>query len=179
MTQNKLEDKNLSEFLAHAGNSPDHSLPLPRSIEKDLVVSRTRLCVIYFLGSVLGYMASLAICAQYGVGFSALSWKLAEYIHSIPDPWCPILCGFVFGISPTLVSVVYFSRFQHRFLIFRMGWLPASVPVLGTLTLVLLGDSRSWEWRGIWFLSAMATPYLIEVGSALILRQRQWTKTSS
>lgn len=177
MNLNKPDQQNLLEFLSDAGDPFASPSRVPPFIEKELVVSRKRLFFVYFLGSILGYTLSLAICAQYGLGLSSLSWKLAQYLHSIPDPWCPIVCGVVFGISPTLVSTLYLSRFQHRFLIFRMGWLPALVPVLGTVTLLLFGDSRSWEWRCIWLASAVATPYVIELASAVYLRQRQWIKS--
>lgn len=173
MNQKEFDIKDLNEFLngdvkAEVAHSP------PSVIANDLVTSRLKLSFVYILGAVIGYIASLVICAQCGVGLSPFSWKIAQFIHSIPDPWCPILCGVVFGISPTLVSSVYMSRFQHRFLIFQIGWLPAIVPIIGTIILLATGDSHSWEWRSIWFGSAVFTPYLVELAFAVMLRQRKW-----
>ncbi|RYZ75897.1 MAG: hypothetical protein EOP04_32735 [Proteobacteria bacterium] len=173
MNQTEFDIKDLNEFLSGEGEATVTQSP-PSKIANDLVTSRLKLSGIYILGAFVGYIASLVICAQCGVGLSPVSWKIAQFIHSIPDPWCPILCGVVFGISPTLVSSIYLSRFQHRFLVFQIGWLPAIVPVVGTMALLATGDSHSWEWRSIWFGAAILTPYLVEIAFALMLRQRKW-----
>jgi hypothetical protein len=147
---------------------------LPGIIEKDLVHSRGKLSLTYVAGAVLGYVISLMICAQCSVGLSPLAWKMNSWLHTMPDPWCPILCGFIFGFSPTLVSFLYLSRFQHRFLIFRMGWLPALVPIISSTLLLLTDDPHGWAWRSIWLLAAILTPYMLELSAALILRQTRW-----
>jgi MFS family permease len=92
----------------------------------------------------------------------------------MPDPWSPILCGFIFGFSPTLVSFLYLSRFQHRFLIFRMSWLPALVPIISSVLLLLSDDPHGWTWRAIWLLTAVLTPYTLELMAAAFLRQSRW-----
>ncbi|RYZ90409.1 MAG: hypothetical protein EOP04_04010 [Proteobacteria bacterium] len=173
MNQREFDIEDLNEFLNGPSEASSMHSP-PTVIANDLVTSRLKLSVVYILGAMIGYLASLVICAQCGVGLSPVSWKIAQFIHSIPDPWCPILCGVVFGISPTLVSSIYMSRFQHRFLIFQIGWLPAIVPIVGTITLLATGDSHSWEWRSIWFGAAVITPYLVELVFAVLLRQRKW-----
>jgi hypothetical protein len=173
MNQREVNIKDLNEFLSINGETAAEYSP-PSMITNDLVTSRVKLSFVYIFGAVIGYIASLIICAQCGVGLSPFSWKIAQIIHNIPDPWCPILCGMVFGISPTIVSSMYMSRFQHRFLIFQIGWLPAIVPIVGTITLLATGDSHSWAWRSIWFGAAVLTPYLVELAFAVLLRQRQW-----
>ncbi len=173
MNQREFDIEDLNEFLSEENQRETMHSP-PSVIANDLVTSRFKLAVVYIVGAIIGYLASLAICAQCGVGLSPFSWKIAQFIHSIPDPWCPMLCGVVFGISPTLVSSLYMSRFQHRFLIFQIVWLPAVVPILGTIILLATGDSHSWEWRSIWFGAAVLTPYLVELVFAVMLKQRRW-----
>ncbi|MBC7661186.1 MAG: hypothetical protein H7249_15925 [Chitinophagaceae bacterium] len=73
-----------------------------------------------------------------------------------------------------LVSVLYLSRFQHRFLIFRMGWLPALVPIIASGALLLFGDSHTWGWRSLWLVAAILSPYSIEIVSVVFLRQVKW-----
>ncbi len=155
------------------------SAPVPDLIEKDLVASRAKLSMTYVGGAALGYVISLMICAQCSVGLSPLAWKINSLIHTMPDPWCPILCGFIFGFSPTIVSLLYLSRFQHRFLIFRMGWLPALVPLIGSALLLLSDDPHGWGWRSIWLLSAILTPYIIEIVAAFVLKQSRWKPEAS
>ncbi|RZA26863.1 MAG: hypothetical protein EOP10_02145 [Proteobacteria bacterium] len=175
MNSSDFNREDLEAFLAETSEST-FSGSVPVHIANDLVSSKLRLSAIYSIGSLVGYGLSLAICAQCAIGLTPLSWKMASYLHSIPDPWCPILCGAVFGISPTLMSALYLSRFQHRFLIFRMGWLPALIPILGAFSLFLVGDSHSWQWKALWLISAIATPYLGEAFSALYLRQSKFIK---
>lgn len=154
--------------------STDTDPSLPDTLEKDLVASRFKLSVTYIAGASLGYILSLVFCAQCSIGLSPLAWKMNSLLHAMPDPWCPILCGFVFGFSPTLVSFLYLSRFQHRFLIFRMGWLPALVPIVSSALLLLSDDPHDWVWRSIWLLAAVLTPYILELIAAVILRQARW-----
>lgn len=163
----------LKQFLQ--SESPvDVNARLPETLEKDLVASRFKLSVTYVAGAILGYVFSLVICAQCSIGLSPLAWKTNSLLHMMPDPWCPILCGFIFGFSPTLVSFLYLSRFQHRFLIFRMGWLPALVPIISSALLLLSDDPHGWTWRGIWLLAAVLTPYTLELMAAALLRQSRW-----
>lgn len=173
MDKNQTEKSELLRFLSEEGESFENA-PLPAGIVKDLVRSKTELAILYGVGSLLGYILSLIICAQCAIGLSPLSWVTASWIHSIPDPWCPLLCGAIFGISPTLVSLFYFNRFQHRYLLFHIPWLPFSMPLLGSLLLIFSGDSHSWSWRGFWLFSALATPYIVELLSAYLLKQNRW-----
>jgi hypothetical protein len=152
----------------------DTPAKVPDALEKDLVTSRAQLSFTYIGGAALGYVISLMICAQCSVGLSSLAWKVNSLIHTMPDPWCPILCGFIFGFSPTLVSFLYLSRFQHRFLIFRMGWLPALVPIIGGALMLLADVPHGWVWRSIWLVTAILTPYVFELIAAFVLKQSRW-----
>jgi hypothetical protein len=167
MTMNPAD---LEQFLK--SEAPvDAAAPVPDVIEKDLVASRAKLSGTYVAGAALGYGISLTICAQCSIGLSPLAWKMNSFLHTMPDPWCAILCGFIFGFSPTLVSFFYLSRFQHRFLIFRMGWLPALVPLIASALLLLSGDPHGWIWRLTWLLAAILTPYTMELFAAWLLKQ--------
>ncbi len=166
-------EDDLADFLAIDQEESVKPPPAPSMIVKDLVASPARLAVVYVLGAALGYLLSLAICAQCSIGLSPVAWKTATLLDGMPDPLCPLTCGFVFGISPTLVSLLLLSRFQHRYLLFRLPWIPILIPILASAFLVFRNVDHSWAWHRIWLLAAIATPYVIEGIAAILLRQER------
>lgn len=173
METGKTNDHELSAFLNAV--APDKNCsPVPDSIVKDLVISRTRLGMVYFLGSIAGYLLTLVVCAQCSIGLSPLAWKMAGLIQSMPDPWCAIICGSIFGIAPFVASLVLLTRFQHRYLLFRMTWIPLVIPAMACAILTIFGASHDWSWHGYWMLAAILTPYLLEMSAGTMLRQTQW-----
>lgn len=171
------DSQDYQDFLE--GGKGEALVEAPTPILKDLVGSRRALCLHYGLASVLGYLASLMICAQCSVGFTALSWKTAAMLHDIPDPWCPLVCGMVFGIFPFLCSSLWISRFQHRYLLFRMTWVPIVVPLLANLVMTLFGPIHDLSWQFLWFAAAAGTPYLAEMAFRFGLRQRPFREGES
>lgn len=165
---------NKSEFdLFATESSPSPQLEAPAAIVGDLVSSKFKLIMTYMGASALGYCASLLICAQCSIGFSSLSWQTMHLIHKIPDPWCAMVCGAIYGIFPFLASMIFLNRFQHRFLLFRLPWVPISVPLLGNIALTLTGAVHDLSWHVIWFISALSIPYLCEFLTGLSLKQKQ------
>ena len=169
------------------------SLKSIAKIRSELVRSRVQLAFLYCGFSTVGYLASLFICAQNSLGLSGLSYAVAEHMHKVPDPWCPILCGAVFTGIPFLLSTLFLNRFQHRYLIRKMWWFFAAVPILGTAVMMLLPhklqharlsehmdmlNNRSHsltnvQWMIIWALSAILVPYLLESVVYLFLKPRK------
>jgi hypothetical protein len=151
-------------------------------IKNDLVKSPWRLAGWYLGFSLLGYLVSLLVCAQNSLGLSGFAYDMAQAIHRLPDPWCPMICGAVFTAVPFVLTTAFLNRFQHRYLIFKMWWFFALIPCLGTLSMIWLpanfqhqrltqhmhdlaqrnhGLSQT-EWMVVWALSAIVFPYLCE-----------------
>lgn len=147
-------------------------------LEADLVASPRRLAMTYVASAILGYLASLAICAQCSIGLSPMAWKTAALLHTIPDPWCALVCGMLFGIAPFIAAAMILSRFQHRYLIYQMWWLPVAVPLVGSIVMTLLGSKRELSWHALWIGAAIATPYLAEAVMGWLLRQRRWKSST-
>ena len=172
-----LDSLDAEEFkLFSQVQAPDHKiLPIvTRRLEKDLVQSRTKLALTYVAGSVLGYLFSLAICAQCSVGLSPFAWQMASIIHEMPEPWCPFICGSIFGVAPFLVTLLFFNRFQHRYLLHKMTWLVIALPVLVSLSFMLFANLHDFAWDMKWLITAVATPYLCEALASFVLRQNSW-----
>jgi hypothetical protein len=153
-------------------NDDEPNLQPPEPILKDLVASKIRLICSYSLLSVLGYVASLMLCAQCSLGLTAFAWKTSALLHNIPDPYCPLVCGAVFGIFPFVFSSLGLTRFQHRFLLSKVIWLPLVLPIIANVLLSLSGPSHGLQWHILWFLSAAGTPYIAEAIVVLFLRQK-------
>lgn len=173
MNRDKPLNDELNNFL-NAKPAEEAPTSAPPSIVKDLVVSKPRLAAIYAVASIVGYFFTLAVCAQCSVGLSPLAWKTASLFHAIPDPWCAIVCGAVFGVAPFIVSSSVLTRFQHRYLLFRMTWVPVLVPIVGSLLMTAAGSEHDWAWQSSWILSAIFTPYLLEAAAGARLKQQLW-----
>lgn len=173
MKQENSQNPELRAFMEAKPNC-EKQARAPISIVNDLVVSKSRLGVVYGIGSVAGYLLTLAICAQRSIGLSPLAYETIKLFHGIPDPWCAMICGAIFGIAPFVASMSLLNRFQHRYLLFRMTWVPVLVPLLASLLMTVVGPEHDWEWHGYWIASAIGTPYLLEVFVGSLLRQQTY-----
>jgi hypothetical protein len=165
-------------------------------IKNELVPSALRLAVWYSGFSVVGYLASLFVCAQNSFGLSGLSHQVARTLHSLPDPWCPMICGAVFTGVPFILSTVLLNRFQHRYLIFKMWWFFAAIPIVVTIAMILLPQDLQHHrlshnmiessmkslafsdagWVTTWALSAIVFPHLLEFFVWKVVAPRKRTK---
>jgi|GEM_PF-2720991 len=152
------------------------------AITKDLVRSPLQMATVYLGLSVLGYGASLAVCAQNSLGLGSWSHRVAEVLHHLPDPWCPIVCGGVFAIIPFAISSLVLNRFQQRYLMTRMWLFFASVPLVAAGVMLLLPHSLQHArlhstlssssvrpdllsdgvWMALWVATAVLLPYLLQ-----------------
>lgn len=169
MSEIKDDFKNFLEF-----DEDGKGIETPKPILKDLVGSKLRLISHYSLASILGYVASLMLCAQCSLGLTDFAWKTSALLHDIPDPYCPLVCGAVFGIFPFVFSSLWMTRFQHRFLFHKMIWLPLSLPIAANILLSLTGPSHGLEWHALWFIAAAGTPYISEGIVVLLLKQKTY-----
>ena len=164
---------------------------LKAKVGRDLVKSPFQLGFIYTGLSLVGYAVSLIVCAQWSFGLSQFSHFASFHLHNLQGPVCPLLCGAVFTGIPFLLSCLFLNRFQQRYLITRMWWFLALVPIAATaLMLVLpknlqhshasssvgsgLSDSSGALWIGLWTLSAILTPYLLEALVYLIIKPKKY-----
>jgi hypothetical protein len=153
-----------------------------KAITKDLVRSPLEMAALYTGLSIVGYVASLAVCAQNSFGLGSLSRRVADILHQLPDPWCPIVCGSVFALVPFVISSVVLNRFQQRYLMTRMWWFFASIPIAAAGLMLLLPHSlqharmnaalspsqvrpdllSDGAWMAIWVATAVLLPYLLQ-----------------
>jgi hypothetical protein len=175
-------------FLAAGDATASTTLPpsLAR-IRGDLVASAPRLAGAYLGLATLGYVCSLALCAQNSVGVLPFSHAVAARMHVIPWPWCPVVCGALFSLVPTVFAAAFFTRFQRRYLLRRMWWLLALVPLAASVTMwfvgerdpseflrgALHGDFSPMRWMLMWTVGALVTPWIVESVSALVLFRRR------
>lgn len=165
-----------------------------KKIHRDLVKSPQQMATFYLGISVVGYLSSLVICAQNTIGLSWFSHSVANGLHQIPDPWCPILCGSVFTGVPFVLSLFFLNRFQHRYLIFKMWWFFAAIPLAATGIMLLLPHGlqharldaslvpsvsrpevlSDGAWMALWAASAILLPYLLEGVVYLFVRPKKF-----
>lgn len=167
------------EFLKLEKTAPIAELnALSKRISTELVASRLRLAVLYGVFSVVGYIVTLAVCSQGGVGLFGLSDRnSAVLMQTLPAPWCSVVCGAIFSGIPFMFSVLLMNRFQRRFLIFKMFWLPLLMSAIGCLALLFAGHSfgevQLQNLDVAWILSAIATPYVAESTLSAALAQKR------
>lgn len=179
-----------SEFLS--AESESQQSPLIQNIAKkyasQLVRSPFRLGLFYVGLSLVGYFVSLVICAQNAVGIFNFSFDLANKLCMIPMPWCWMVCGALFSGVPFLISLATLNRFQQRYLLFKMWWLVAAIPVAAAALMLAVPSAfvselampasmRLEDLSSVlpWTLSAIATPYLLEACLYFFIRQKQWS----
>lgn len=166
---------------------------IKETFSRELVGSPYKLMLSYGLLSIVGYFISLTICAQNTFGLTHLSHQVAGALHNIPGILCPILCGFVFTGIPFLFSAVFLNRFQQRYMLFKLWWFLACVPLVTTLVMLYLparmrhnavssGDAAAMfltdiGWISIWAAASILTPYILEGLIYLRIRQRKYAKT--
>lgn len=189
-----LPESEIRDYLsvdASASALPQNQMEhIKQKFSKELVGSPPKLMASYLLLSVAGYLLSLAICAQNSLGLTHLSHTVAHTLHSIPGVLCPIACGFVFTGVPFLFSAVFLNRFKQRYMLFKLWWFLAAVPLVTTLVMLYLParlrhnsvenlDAASMfftdiAWISIWAASAILTPYLLEGLVYLKIRQKKY-----
>ena len=164
---------------------------LNAKIGRDLVKSPSQLALFYLGLTLVGYAVSLIICAQWSVGFSPFAHTTALHLHSLPASICPLVCGAVFTGIPFLLSCLFLNRFQHRYLITRMWWFFALVPLVTTGIMLLMpatlqhshagtaaslsqGDNAGTEWIVLWTVAAIVTPFIFEAVVYFIVRPKRY-----
>lgn len=140
-----------------------------KKIEKDLVASPLSIGLKYTGLLTFGFLVSLFICAQRGVGLSFLSFQVFDHLMDwIPPQFCGAICGALFSAVPFVLLLVVLNRFEQRYLLFRMWWLVASLPIVAAAGMLFYGnliqnsELSFWGWSSSWTLCAIVTPYIFE-----------------
>lgn len=161
-----------------------------QQIKRKLVDSPIKVVRLYLIGSVLGYLASLAFCEQNTVGIGNFSEKIAMSMCGLGTPWCWLACGVVFSFFPVLVTRLSLNRFEQRYL-YRHLWpmvlltpfaasaLMIFLPkVLGAheatdaMQMMMLSSPQAVVW---WLAGAILIPYIVEFTSSFVLKQKRWS----
>jgi hypothetical protein len=174
------------QFRAQSVSTADRDLAranlagLSQRLKADLVSSKPRLFLSFISFSLLGYLVSLAICEQSGVGLSPISARTFSFVMgTMPHPWCAVLCGSLFSGIPFAITFLAFNRFQRRYLIFRAAWLPVLVAAASCLLLMSTDHEHiAMDWGNfhfVWLLTAIVTPYIFEAAAYFVF----WAKRLS
>lgn len=149
-----------------------------RRISGELSRSRERFFALYIVLSVVGYIFSLSLCSQNSVALTKFSLDTAAILHKLPDPWCPMVCGWFFSLLPVASLFVFLDRFQVRRLLRELWWLPAATALVSCLLMTFLpgafrheGMHPSYEgirhtrgdfvWMAWWIIAAVSIPALV------------------
>ncbi|MEY4065118.1 MAG: hypothetical protein RIR26_1326 [Pseudomonadota bacterium] len=120
--------RSLSEFnTLHHEISAEQGRELSlvgEGIKQQLEQSRRRFFLVYGIASVVGYFLSLSVCSQNSIALTSFSVDIASSLHQLPDPWCPLVCGWVFSLIPSACLLLSLDRFQRRRLVSQFWWLP-------------------------------------------------------
>lgn len=111
---------------------------MERKIRSELLLSRKRFFVTYVVASVAGYFFSLSLCSQNSIAITAFSLDTAALLHSLPDPWCPLVCGWFFSLLPVCCLFVFLDRFQVRRMLQDFWLLPAVTAFLSCALMIVL-----------------------------------------
>ncbi|NBO39303.1 hypothetical protein EBU99_12055 [bacterium] len=148
-----------------------------KRITNELNDSRKRFFASYCIFSIVGYFCSLSLCSQNSVALTSFSVSFAALLHQLPDPLCPIVCGFVFAILPVGCLFLFLDRFQRRHLTVRFWWLPVATTIASCLLMSIVPESLRHEgmhtshmalrqthgdliWLFWWTLSAVSIPLI-------------------
>jgi hypothetical protein len=68
------------------------------------------------LATVLGGLLSLAVCGQFGFGFTGLAHSVNHHLHEAMGPLrCAIICGAMYALFPVLIlRILFCSPIQFR-----------------------------------------------------------------
>ncbi len=147
-------------------------------IKGELSRSRKRFFALYIVLSIVGYIFSLSLCSQNSVALTKFSLDTAAILHQLPDPWCPMVCGWFFSLLPVGSLFIFLDRFQVRRLLRELWWLPAATALVSCLLMAFLPSAFQHEgmhqshqgirhtrgdivWMVWWTIAAVSVPALV------------------
>jgi hypothetical protein len=150
-------------------------------IAAELARSQRNFIWVFLLLSFLGFVGSLALCAQNSFGLTGFSNEFAMLLHTLPDPWCPIICGVVFAGPSVALYAVALDRFQWRRLTHTLWWLPICTTAVACVVMLVAPETLQHEgmridhggghalrdrsaqlgWMAFWFVGALVPPLLV------------------
>lgn len=159
-------------------------------IRHQLEKSRRRFFLVYGIASIAGYFLSLLVCSQNSIALTSFSLSIAAYLHQLPDPWCPLVCGWVFSSIPFFCLPVALDRFQWRRLVSQFWWLPLLTALGFCLLMILLPSYLQHEgmhsgheghlgirtthtdalWLTWWMLASISIPAIVAIWARFRVR---------
>jgi hypothetical protein len=173
-----------SEVPASAG---EKLMRVSDEISAELRRSRRRFFFVYVFFSLAGYVASLSLCSQNAFMLRVFPIDFAVYLHTLPDPWCPVTCGLFFSALPILFLVLFLDRFQLRRVARELWWLPIATVLLACLIMTILPETLQHEgmshvqghlrdtrgdvvWMLWWTLAAIINPVFFILCDRILVR---------
>ncbi len=149
--------------------SDEVSERIRKKIVRDLDPSPLVVHAKIAFGVIIGGMISLAICGQFGMGFTSWAALFSHTIHvTMPPLVCAVICGAVYAVFPTLFLRVFLcSPIQFRVILKTrffslMTWYGGA-----GVSLAIYGQHGQGIYEILfWLIAAIATSYLL----ALFLR---------
>ncbi len=90
-----------------------------KDLDPSWLVSHTKVAI----ASVVGGLASLLLCGQFGLGLTNVANSFNEHIHHSMGPIpCAIVCGFLYAIFPIVVLRFFLSQPLQFRAIMRRRW---------------------------------------------------------
>lgn len=142
-------------------------MTVPKSIEdnvvnyvmKDLAPSSLVVHAKIGAAAIVGALASLLVCGQFGVGLSSWADAFSTHIHETMPTWlCSVICGSLFTIFPTLLlrvisSPMLFHVLFKRFFPQVIAWFGG----IGSILAVFGHHGNSVDGFAIWAVAVVAT----------------------
>lgn len=181
----------IADFSALPSDVPDGAgaklMRVGDEISIELRRSRRRFLFVYVLLSLAGYVASLSLCSQNAIMLRVFPIDVAVYLHTLPDPWCPVTCGLFFSALPVLFLILFLDRFQLRRVARQLWWLPIATVLFACLTMSLLPEALQHEgmghvhghlrdtrgdvvWMFWWTLAAISNPVIFIICDRIFVR---------
>ena len=108
---------------------------------------------------IIGGIASMFCCAQFGVGFSSFAHFSYHGLHHGMGPiWCALICGTIFSLLPVIILRILTNSVQFRAII-RHKWQPQLIWLVLAAALLSFHGAIGFQilisaiWSGAAFVS--------------------------
>ena len=88
----------------------------------------------------VGALASLSVCAQFGLGLSPWSLALQARLMELGPVGCMVACGFLFALFPLIVLRIISSPLQFRHFLKKRGTALLAWLVVTESTILTMSD---------------------------------------
>lgn len=126
---------------------------------------------------IIGGIASMFCCAQFGVGFSSIAHFSYHKVHHGMGPiWCALICGTIFSLLPVIILRFLTNSVQFRAII-RHKWQPQLIWLVLAAALLSLHGTIGFQilisaiWSGAAFFSYRLLGTAVDYCSSFLIFQ--------